>query len=69
MNKKHESTDRTKVISLLPDTEENRMQLTKDLTAAIRWYSTSDARYSGDEQSVYRIAQYLESVHGLRDAS
>lgn len=57
------------VICLGLDTEENRKLITQDLTAAIRWYSSSNARYSGDEQSLYRIGQMLEVIHGIRKAS
>lgn len=57
------------MISIAADTAENRQLITKVLSAALRWYATSDARYDGDEQNVYSISQWLECVHGLRRAS
>lgn len=54
------------IISLGPDTMENRQFITQDIAAAMRWYATSNARYADDEQSLYRLGQMLEHVHGIR---
>lgn len=69
MNIKDTQTGIEGIICIGPDTEENRKLITKDITAAMRWYSSSNARYDDDDQSLYRLSQLLETVHRLRRAS
>lgn len=68
MKNRDAQTGQQALITFGPDTEENRATLTQDFAALIRWYASSDAKYEGDEQSLYRWAQRLEFVHQFRRA-